>query len=142
MLSASFFSNPKTSFGLRRRDRIADAPFQGAFLFRFFFSLLPAIPSQALLRDHFFLEFVVFCAKMVPQRGPRGWPTNHVFHHFGHLGAQMPPRASTMAPGGGKVTKMVPKVSKIPPKWTPKTTKNECKKATNLNKGLLVRRCP
>ena len=82
-----------------------------------------SISSPALLRDHFFMDFLVFGTKMMPQRGPRGWPTNHVFHHFNHLGAQMPPQASTMAPGGGKVTKMVPKVSKIPPKSTPKHQK-------------------
>ena len=86
-----------------------------------------AISSQTLLRGNIFMDFVVFGAKWCP-KGDHGAGQRTMFfvtfRHFSHLAAEMPPQ---WRPGGAKVTKLVPKVSKIPPKWTPKQQKQSQK---------------
>ena len=64
------------------------------------FSLHPPIPSQVLSRHNFFMHFLVFGPKMVPERGPRGWTSNVVFGHFGAPGLPWgPPWLPDLAPG-------------------------------------------
>ena len=68
--------------------------------------------------------------KMAPSWSQTGGGVKEKFRLFrtsGALGLQMDDRSSKRAPGEPKVTKMEPNVSKIAPKWTPKSIKLEPK---------------
>ena len=91
MILPVFLSNTKTSFRLRRRGWIAWAP-SGMTTFFGCFSRLLLLPANCPSDTPSFLDFCVFGAKMDPKWVPRGRETNHVFHHFRHLGTQRSPR--------------------------------------------------